>query len=131
MARRFEGDELYSKFVGFHVTETQYENLRREARLIGLGMSEYLRGIVAGRRATVVQEVKVKGPDVRAELEALARIGNNLNQIAHALNAGKEPDAAMAKVAEHAIGEFEETARKMREIAGRWTGDGCPQAPLE
>ena len=81
MARRHDGDELFTKFVGFHVTETQYENIRREARLCGLGTSEYLRGVVAGRRISAAREIRVGGPDMRAELEALARIGNNLNQM--------------------------------------------------
>ena len=60
-----------------------------------------------------------------AQLEALARIGNNLNQTAHALNAGREPDAAMAVAVERATAAFEATAAQMRELAGVWL-DGRP-----
>ena len=94
-------------------------------------MSECLRDIIAGRRVAFVWEVRAKGPNVRTEFEALARLGNNLNRTAEALNAGKESDAAMARAAEHTIGEFAAAARATREMAGRWTGDGGSQTPLE
>ena len=97
MPRRQKGSDLFTHFVGFHVTETAYENLRREAALKGYTLSAYLRIAVEGRAGGAPQEIRLKGPDMSAQLEALARIGNNLNQIAHALNAGKEPDAAMLR----------------------------------
>lgn len=122
MGKGRKGAEPMDRYLGLWVTRTMDENLRREARARGLGLSEYVRLALSGRRLPKARASRLAGPDVRAELEALARAGNNLNQIARALNSGREPDDAMAGAAARAMAECEAAASAMRRLAGEGRG---------
>jgi len=83
------------KSVRARVTETEYAAIEERARAAGLSTAAYLRACALGDSGPRAK----RAPTVNGELLATAladlnRVGNNLNQIAHHLNAGGHPDRA-------------------------------------
>lgn len=84
------------KSVRARVTETEYAAIEARARRVGLSTAAYLRACALGDSGPRAK----RSPTVNAALlgTALAdlnRVGNNLNQIAHHLNAGGHPNSAL------------------------------------
>lgn len=81
------------KGVRAAVTEAEYDALQERARNAGLSTAAYLRACALGDKGP---RAKPAPPVNRAllglTLAELKRVGNNLNQIAHHLNAGGHPE---------------------------------------
>ncbi len=89
-----------TRFIGFRVTESEYERLASNARSLSITPSAYLRFLINLPIAKADVLAQMEEPDKRiiaiheADLGPirleLAREGNNLNQAAFALNALKK-----------------------------------------
>lgn len=66
------------------LNDAELAHLRRQAAAAGLGMDPFLRSLILG------VELRPRPPDTYAALlRELSAIGNNINQIAHTVNAQK------------------------------------------
>lgn len=66
------------------MNDTLRKKLNQDAKLAGLNQSEYIRRLIQGRQIISSGQRK----QVDQLIYELNRIGNNINQIAHALNFG-------------------------------------------
>ncbi len=71
------------------MNEQEYQHLKKQAELAGLGIDPFVRNLVAG------VQIRPHPPDTYAALlRELSAIGNNVNQIAFWVNAKKDIDKA-------------------------------------
>jgi len=78
-----------AKGVRAAVTEAEYAALQERARNAGLSTAAYLRTCALGHKGPRAQHAPpVNRALLGQTLAELKRVGNNLNQIAHHLNAG-------------------------------------------
>lgn len=81
--------------INIRVSDADYERLSLAALKLGLKITAYCeRRILRGRIAVEIAETTVHRIDP-ALFSELRRIGNNLNQVAHALNSGLPPHLGM------------------------------------
>ena len=87
--------------------------MEQKASACGMNSSRYIRQLISNG-----EMVDVTLPEQRRDfINQIARIGNNINQIAHSANAVgwiSERDV------EQVIAKMEEVKELMREVAGRW-----------
>lgn len=70
--------------VNFWMNETEYQHLKEQAQIAGMGTDPFLRNLVAG------VQLRPRPPDQYAKLlRQLSGIATNINQIAHNTNARK------------------------------------------
>lgn len=88
MARPTRGDESRSEVITVRVTQAERVRLEQRAAAAGMTMSAFAAQLLARGQVTVEARPRTVAlpPDLAAEFK---RIGNNINQIAHALNAHK------------------------------------------
>ena len=73
------------KKLTLRLTETEYRHLCKQAEITGLKKEPLLRKLIVGTN------LRPRPPDTYvALLRELSAIGNNVNQIAHAVNAKKD-----------------------------------------
>ena len=80
------------------VTPDEYTAIEKRARAAGLSTAAYLRACALGDKGPRSQ----RRPPVELEqfgraIAELNKIGSNVNQIAHAVNLGKDPDRILLK----------------------------------
>jgi hypothetical protein len=87
MARydRAYAGERRTEFVGFQLTPSERDELETAATEQGASLSAYARELLFRRSAAVVAATR-RNPEARALMQELNALGNNLNQIARALN---------------------------------------------
>ena len=84
-----------NRHVSVWMNEQEYQHLKKQAGLAGLGIDPFIRALAAG------VQLRPRPPDTYAGLlRELSAIGNNVNQIAHWANARQ--DISMAEVEEAA-----------------------------
>jgi len=83
MRARYLPREKLRGQLTIYVTGAEREEIDRKATAAGLGLSAYIRDAALGHRVQAVPSGNVE------HWRELARVGANLNQIAHAINAGK------------------------------------------
>ena len=106
-----------ARAVAARVSAAEYAALDEKARDAGLSIGSYLRACALGSAGPRAR----RSPSVNAELLAYAvaqlnRAGNNLNQIAHRLNAA---NSVGAHDTASAVAETREAVRQICEILGR------------
>lgn len=84
--------------VRARVTPDEYAAIEKRARAAGLSTAAYLRACALGDKGPRSQ----RRPPVELEqfgkaIAELNKIGSNVNQIAHAVNLGKDPDRILLK----------------------------------
>ena len=68
--------------ISLRLNEQEHEHLKQQAALSGYPMEQFLRTLIAG------EKMRPRPPNEYAEIRRqLAAIGNNINQIARAVNA--------------------------------------------
>ena len=74
-----------NRHVSVWMNEQEYQHLKKQAELAGLGIDPFIRTLTAG------VQMRPRPPDTYAALlRELSAIGNNVNQIAHWANARKD-----------------------------------------
>ena len=96
MARkRTHASTLRSRVVSIRLTDDEYAKRAAEARQAGLTMSSLCEKLVNKGKVDVASDAAHRRMDPVLFAE-LRRIGNNANQIAHALNSNLPPDVQYA-----------------------------------
>ena len=70
------------KQLSFRVSEEEYQQLQEKISESGMSQQEYILSCVLNKPITNTDGIKELIPELK-------RVGNNLNQIAHALNGGR------------------------------------------
>jgi len=88
MAKRQNGAQELTSRVIFRLTESEMTELARKIAASGMNKSAFLRECVLTNRTQIVARQPVSANRKRALL-VVNKSGNNLNQIAHVLNAAR------------------------------------------
>lgn len=117
-----------STFVKFRTTPAEESRWRIAAASSGMSLSAWLRSL-----ADIAAATGANPGDVRAELVALRRdlnagIGNNINQIAHALNADRIAGNP-ASSSEAALRQMADDLARIRGAIESLMGSRAPTAP--
>ena len=82
------------KTLAARLTPAEYASVTEKAARAGLSNSAYTRACLLGRPGPRAKRAPpIHGPLLAQAITALNRVGNNINQIAHHLNAGGHPDS--------------------------------------
>lgn len=73
--------------IPVRLTPEERDELRKQAETHHVSLSDYIRRIVLKRRMPLAAAPEVN----RETYNQLRRVGNNLNQLAHAMNLGSNP----------------------------------------
>ena len=72
------------RHVSVWMNETEYQHLKKQAEIAGMGLDPFIRSLIAG------VQLRPRPPDEYTRLlRELSAIGNNINQIAYWANAQK------------------------------------------
>lgn len=87
-------DDRRTCHVGVRLRQAQRRKLRAKAAALGISVSAFIAAVAEDTSPS--RPLVVADPDLApiALLVQWQRIGNNVNQIARALNRGRDPDAA-------------------------------------
>ena len=110
-------DRHERKFL-VRLTKDQYESLNDEAEAAGIPLAAYARQVLVSREVTIEHPIVLDAGDIRPAVVQLARIGNNLNQIAHWLNWHDTMSNGLKKQTVSVLAEVREAARNLTEMAG-------------
>lgn len=122
------------KMLTIRLTENEHRMLRERADMIGLSLGGFVRKRALGKAGPrSKRQASADRHELRRLKGELGRVGNNINQIAYALNSGEELlpnelEDAIAELAEinglirHALG-FRDDERREDETAGGAHGD--------
>ena len=87
-----------SRSVKVALTESERKALEAKAANAGLSLSAFGRACLLGEAGPRARRAPCVNRALLAEaVAALNRVGNNLNQVAHHMNAGGHPDRAKVK----------------------------------
>lgn len=111
-------EDRHSRQFVVRFTEAQFQSLSEEARAAGIPLAAYVRQLALSRNITIEHPIVLDATDVRPAVVQLARIGNNLNQIAHRLNRSEQPDEEMKRHTLATLAEVRESARALTAAAG-------------
>ena len=111
-------DELHTCKFLVRFTEAQYESLADEAARAGIPLAAYVRQAALSREVTIEHPVVLDASDIRPAVVQLARVGNNLNQIAHWLNWHDTMDESLKAQTVETLAEVREAARELTAMAG-------------
>ncbi len=102
--------------ITIRLSDKEYERIKQSAKKTKLSMAEYVREQVSKGKIDIMQNA---GPDI-TEFTTLTsefhRIGINLNQISHHLNAGDEMTGSMQKELTHYISELKTMRDEFKEL---------------
>lgn len=108
-------DERRTETIRARVTVAEFEHVHQQARAAGLDVSEYVRRRAVGYVVPPAPVHRRADPGVVTELNRLGlelkAIGNNANQIALALNAGRRSSQP-----------WEEVVRRIKQLTGEVSG---------
>lgn len=123
------GDEPLAATLTVRLTAAERQAFAQRAEAAGMTPSRYAAEVLRNGRI-VVQQHETLAPALMAEL---SRIGNNLNQLAHAANAGMPADARGAIRIMQELFTFlmrdEITRRRVEAFAGAREASNDSQAP--
>lgn len=111
-------EERHARRMTIRFTEEQFESIERDAHAAGIAPSAYVRQLALGCDVRVERPIVLDASGIRPAVVQLARVGNNLNQIAHRLNRGEAPGDSLRRETSGALAEVREAARKLTSLAG-------------
>lgn len=79
--RELEGGRKRKVQINIRISEAEAEQLRKKVEQSGMSQQEYILSCALNKRVTNTDGIKALVPELK-------RVGNNLNQIARALNGG-------------------------------------------
>ena len=123
MARpKKEADARKSKRITIRLTETEYEVYKEFARRGGFTLSELIRLMMVNGKVSYRMPIVADMPQLKEITAQLAGIGNNLNQIARALNSGF-PDQSIESEIRRALGDLAEWKYEILQEVGSAIGN--------
>jgi primosomal protein N'' len=100
--RRTHADAIRNRVISIRVREAELERLKSEASAAGLSVSGLAEKLVCEGKV-ITRSSGGAAPLSPALLAELRRIGNNLNQIAHAVNSNLPPDVRFTTTTLHQL----------------------------
>ncbi|KGV73979.1 plasmid mobilization protein [Burkholderia pseudomallei] len=105
MARdKVDDNARLARRAGFRLSEADWQAYRDRVRDSGLTPSEFFRKCVLTNRTQIIARAPASG-DRKQLLYAVNKVGNNLNQLAHAVNtahlAGRVSEVTYLSVLDH------------------------------
>jgi hypothetical protein len=91
--RAIAADAQLAKRVGFRLTDAEHRAYLAKVEASGMSASEFFRDCVLTNRTRIVARQQVS-TDKKRVLLVVNKSGNNLNQIAHVLNAARLDNSA-------------------------------------
>lgn len=110
-------DETKDARLIIRLTSEQLEALKEESEANGHTVSSYARQILCNRKVVIRNDIYLSTDELMSATRQLARIGNNLNQIAHWLNGHGKMDQALREDTARTLRDVREAARKLADIA--------------
>jgi len=95
------------------------ENGARNARIPEV---EFARRLLRSGKVTVKQEIVADVPQLKRIIAELGKIGSNINQIAHHLNAGGEQSSALYARTQSALAAVFDIKRDVESMGGDFRG---------
>jgi hypothetical protein len=117
MKQKSAADDMHNKRITVRLTQSQYQSIEEEAKLCKLPVSVYARHLVIGKEVSFVHPIMLDAKYVEPAVVALARVGNNLNQIARWLNRHTVIDDPLRAEASCAFEEVTSCARILTKLA--------------
>lgn len=111
-------DEQHVRRMTIRFTDNQYASIEAQARNAGIAPAAYVRQLALGCKVTVERPIVLDASDIRPAVVQLARVGNNINQIAHWLNRHTKMDGELRASTAEALAEIREAARELTAMAG-------------
>ena len=111
------------KRITIRVTDALYETLLNDAKASNLSLAEYVRSLVRQRRVTVKPEIVYNNPRILKALGDIGKIGSNLHQIAHHLNAGGTFSATLYDQLQDLMAQLYRMRMEIEEMVGEYRGD--------
>ena len=109
--------ETYNARLILRLPSEQLDALKAEAEARGKSVSAYARQVLCTRRVVIKNDIYLNVDELQEATRQLARVGNNLNQIAHRLNCHREMDPRIRTDATATLRDVREAARKLTDIA--------------
>jgi len=104
--RSISADAQLAKRVGFRLTDAEHQAYLDKVRASGMSASEFFRDCVLTNRTRITARAPANADSKRA-LFVVNKSGNNLNQIAHVLNAARLDRSASESTYRAAIDALE------------------------
>lgn len=111
-------EERHTCEMNIRFTPAQHAAILEEAHASGIAPRAYVRQLALSRNVTIEHPIVLDASDIRPAVVQLARIGNNLNQIAHRLNRGEKATDDLRRQAMETLVEVREAARELTAMAG-------------
>ncbi len=108
--------------ITFRLYEEQYSVIARNADLMHLTISEYVREVAVEGHLNYVVKCFIPMDEVTALQNEISRIGNNLNQIAHDLNTGGTRSRQTINEINACLSKLDETRKKLNQLGERTDG---------
>ena len=118
MARpRKPKEEIRDKRVAVRFTQEEFDQLQHEAGLAGLTVAEYVLSLTRKRNVKLTNKVVLDASHIQPAVRQLARVGNNLNQIAHWLNHHSRVDERFNDEAIETLLQVRRAVQKLTDLA--------------
>lgn len=117
MPKLEDWQDKHDRRLTLRLTADQYEGISEEARVARLPVAVYARHLVLGRSIKLVHPIVLDARDIEPAVVALARVGNNLNQMARWLNRHTAIDDPLRAEASSAFEEVTGCARILTKLA--------------
>ena len=107
-----------TQMILFRVSPREYEEINENREKAGLRLSEYARMMLTG-------ETVVAAPpaDLNILIREIKRVGSNLNQIAHRLNAGEEFAAPTQAQLQDLMAQLYQMRKEVAKLTGEYRGE--------
>ncbi|KAB3536341.1 MobC family plasmid mobilization relaxosome protein [Alkaliphilus pronyensis] len=96
-----------TKFIGFRVTEAEYNKIKRKAEKSKLSISKYV-------SLSALDKEIIFFDDIKEMNHQLSKIGNNLNQLTVLAHQGKIKEVNLTKVTEAFTGLWDELCKLVK-----------------
>jgi hypothetical protein len=98
---------LKNKFIGFRLSESDYNKIQKKAQKAKLNISQYVSLSALDKDILMFDEMKEMN-------RQLSKIGNNLNQLTMLAHQGKIKEVNLTKVSEDTSGLLEELCEYLK-----------------
>lgn len=105
------------------MTEELYNLLTCDATAAGMSRGEYIRQLIIKRHPASRLEIVYNDPRILKALGDIGKIGSNLNQIAHQLNAGDAFSNRMCDQLQDLMTQLYQMRNEIRTMAGEYRGN--------
>ncbi|MGJ7915540.1 plasmid mobilization protein [Massilia sp. LXY-6] len=113
MARKPKGESPLTKPYGFRLPQDEAEDLDARIAAFGGSASEFLRDFVLKSRTIVIAKPKASPEKKRVQF-VFNKVGRNLNQIAHVLNAANLTNRLTDQLFRQAVQGLEDIAMYLK-----------------